>query len=155
MTRLYGWGEKSARVEEYVPDVRFERSSLIACVRLSGVTAPISFKGSLNGEFFEGYVEQVLAPELKPGDIVVMDNYSVHKVMGALDAIAEKGATVLFLPPYSPDLNPIELMWSKVKAILRKFRARTHEQLQDALSFALNCISDDDISNWFAHDGYC
>jgi transposase len=126
MARLYGWGEKPSRVEEYVPDVRFERSSLIAGVRLSGVIAPISFRGSLNGEFFEGYVEQVLAPILKPGDIVVMDNYSVHKVAVALDAIAERGASVLFLPPYSPDYNPIEMMWSKVKSILRKIKASTH-----------------------------
>ena len=154
MTRLYGWGEKSARVEDYVPDVRFERTSIISTLRLSGVNAPICFKGALNGEFFKAYIEQALAPTLKPDDIIVMDNLSSHKVEGALQPIYDRGAKVLFLPPYSPDLNPIELAWSKIKSILRKAKARTHEELQAAIQDALDALTSTDIQHWFAHHGY-
>jgi transposase len=154
MTRLYGWGERHARVEEYVPDVRFERTSIISTLRLSGVNAPLSFRGVLNGEVFEYYVTQVLAPTLRVGDVVVLDNLSSHKVKGVLDPIYAKGASVLFLPQYSPDLNPIELMWSKLKAVLRRLKARTHEELQTALQQALKAITNTDIKNWFTHNGY-
>jgi len=154
MTRLYGWGERSARIYEYVPDVRFERTSVIATIRLTGVNAPISFRGATNGDVFKAYVEQALVPTLKEGDIVVMDNLSSHKVNGALQPIYDRGATVLFLPPYSPDLNPIELAWSKIKAILRKLKARTHEELEIALCHALDAVTLSDIKNWFVHNGY-
>jgi transposase len=154
MTRLYGWGERHARVGEYVPDVRFERMSIISTLRLSGVNAPLSFRGVLNGEVFEYYVSQVLALTLQAGDIVVLDCLSSHKVRGVLDPIYAMGASVLFLPQYSPDFNPIELMWSKLKAVLRKLKARTHEELQIALQHALNAIALSDIKNWFIHDGY-
>jgi transposase len=133
MTRLRGWGEKHSRVVDYVPDARFERTSILATVRLSGVTAPITFKGTLNGDLFGLYVKYMLAPTLSVGDVVFLDNLSVHKVDGVFDPIFERGAFVWFLPKYSPDLNPIELVWSKVKAILRKLKARTFEELQAAL----------------------
>ena len=154
MTRLYGWGERHARVEEYVPDVRFERTSIISTLHLSGVNAPLPFRGSLNGEVFEYYVSQVLAPTLGEDDILVLDNLSSHKVKGILGPIYKRGASVVFLPQYSPDLNPIELMWSKLKAVLRKLKARTHEELQTALQQALNAITKTDIKNWFTHNGY-
>jgi len=154
MTRLYGWGERCARVEDYVPDARFERTTVISTLRLSGVNAPLSFRGVLNGEVFEYYVSQVLAPTLQVGDVVVLDNLSSHKVKGVLDPIYAKGARVLFLPQYSPDLNPIELMWSKLKAVLRKFKARTYEEMQTALQQALDAITQADIKGWFKHDGY-
>jgi transposase len=154
MTRLYGRALTTERVEDYVPDIRFERTSVIGLLGLNGVTAPMTFKGTLNGDLFGGYVEQVLAPTLSPGDIVVLDNYSVHKMNGILDPIYEKGATVMFLPEYSPDLNPIELMWSKIKAILRKLKARTAETLEDALFQALNSVTYSDIAGWFEHHGY-
>jgi transposase len=154
LTRLYGWGERSARVEDYVPDVRFERTSVISTLRLSGVNAPLSFKGSLNGEVFEYYVSQVLAPTLQAGDVLVLDNLSSHKVKGVLDPIYAKGVSVLFLPVYSPDLNPIELLWSKVKSVLRKLKARTHDELLVALQQALKTVTMSDIKGWFSHDGY-
>ena len=154
MTRLYGRAPTNERVNDYVPDVRFERTSIIATLSLSGVGAPMMFKGTLNGVFFAGYIEHVLAPTLLPGEIVVLDNYSAHKTDGALDPIYEAGATVLFLPEYSPDLNPIELMWSKVKAILRKLKARTAEALLDAMGQALDAVTYEDIVGWFEHQGY-
>ena len=137
-----------------MPDARFERTSILATVRLSGVNAPITFKGTLNGELFALYVKYVLAPTLSAGDVVFLDNLSSHKVAGVLDPIYEKGAYVWFLPKYSPDLNPIELVWSKVKSVLRKLKARSFEELQVALKTALDAITLSDIKNWFKHDGY-
>ena len=154
MTRLYGRAPTNERVNDYVPDVRFERTSIIATLGLNGVDAPMMFKGTLNGDFFAGYVEYVLAPTLSPGEIVVLDNYSAHKTDGVLDPIYEKGATVLFLPEYSPDLNPIELMWSKIKSVLRKLKPRTAEELLNAMGQALDLVTYDDIIGWFKHDGY-
>ena len=142
------------RVDDYVPDARFERSSILSAVRLSGVNASVSFRGVLNGDIFALYVRYVLAPTLNAGDVVLLDSLSSHKVKGALDPIYEGGAFVWFLPVYSPDLNPIELMWSKVKAILRQLKARSWEDLQKALEAALAAITLDDISGWFKHDGY-
>ena len=154
MTRLYGWAETSERVFDYMPDVRFERTSVISAIGLRGINAPIAFRGALNGDFFRAYVEQALAPTLMPGDIVIMDNLSSHKVDGALQPIYDRGATVRFLPPYSPDYNPIELAWSKIKAILKQLKARTHEDLQSALKTAMDALTPQDIKNWFKHDGY-
>ncbi len=154
MTRLYGRARKHERVIEAVPDTRFHRTTVLSSVRLNGTTIPFVFEGALNGDIFRLYIMQLLAPSLKPGDIVVMDNLSSHKVSGVIDAIEAVGASVLFLPPYSPDLNPIELMWSKVKAILRKLKVRTKELLDDAIAYALACLSFSDIAGWFRHDGY-
>jgi transposase len=154
MTRLYGRAPTNERVNDYVPDVRFERTSIISTLSLNGVDAPMMFKGTLNGDFFAGYVEHVLAPTLSPGDIVVLDNYSAHKTGDALDPVYEKGATVMFLPEYSPDLNPIELMWSKVKAILRKLKPRTAEELLNAMGIALDSVTYSDIVGWFEYHGY-
>lgn len=106
MTRLYGWGEKSKRVCDYVPDMRFERTSIISTLRLCGVNAPITFKGTLNGDFFREYIAQALAPTLNAGDIVVLDNLSSHKVDGVLQPIYDRGAAVMFLPPYSTRPQP-------------------------------------------------
>ena len=154
MTRLYGRAEKSDRVHGYVPDARFERTSVISTARLDGGQAPMMFKGALDGKTFAAYIEKVLATTLKEGDIVVMDNLSSHKVAGALEPIYAKGAEVLFLPPYSPDYNPIELAWSKMKAVLRRLKAATFDELVDAMGVALDSISTSDISNWFKHCGY-
>jgi len=154
MTRLYGRAPKNERVNDYVPDVRFERTSIICVLGLNGITAPMMFKGTLNGDFFGGYVEYVLAPTLLPSDIVVLDNYSPHKVSGVLDPIYVRGATVMFLPEYSPDLNPIEPMWSKSKSTLRKLKPRTPIELEDATCQALNSITYNDIVGWFENDGY-
>lgn len=154
MTRLYGRALRNERVNDYVPDVRFERTSIISTIRLNREQAPLIFKGTLNGILFAAYVERILAPTLEAGDIVIMDNGSSHKVSGVLDPIYRAGASVLFLPPYSPDFNPIEMSWSKMKSILRKLKPRTYDELVAALQIALNSFSVEDILNWFQHDGY-
>jgi len=154
MTRLYGRAPTNERVNDYVPDVRFERNSMISALNLKGVVAPLMFKGTLDGKLFAGYVEKVLSPELSPGDIVVMDNCSAHKVAKVLDPIYKKGAKVLFLPPYSPDLNPIEPMWSKMKSSLRKLEPRSAEELREASSQSIDLINCEDIRGWFNYYGY-
>jgi len=154
MTRLYGWGLKSERVEDYTPDVRFERTSIISAIGLDGYIAPITFKGSLNGDFFAEYVKQALAPSMNTGDILILDNLSSHKTDGALKPLIDKGISILWLPPYSPDLNPIELSWSKVKGVLKKLKPRTTEELFITLKTALESVTKEDIANWFRHNGY-
>jgi transposase len=154
MTRLYGRAKTNERVVDYVPDVRFERTSILSTISFDGSSVPMIFKDTLNAELFSLYISQFLAPTLKCGDIVIMDNLSSHKVKGVLEPIYAAGASVLFLPPYSPDLNPIELSWSKLKAIVRKLKPRTYDELVEALKIALDSFSPDDMHNWFAHDGY-
>ena len=111
MTRFYGRGLSNERVVDYTPDVRFERTTVLSSVRANGEMVPLIFEGSLTGDLFKKYIAQCLAPELKTGDIVIMDNLSSHKVAGVMESIIAAGATLLYLPPYSPDLNPIEWMW--------------------------------------------
>lgn len=154
MTRLYGRAPKNQRVVDAVPDVRFHRTTILSSVRMDGTIVPCVFEDALNGELFREYVRRFLVPTLKPGDIVVMDNLSSHKVSGIVETIESVGAHVRFLPPYSPDLNPIELMWSKMKTILRKLKIRSKELLDAAIATALDAISVSDIQNWFSHDGY-
>jgi transposase len=154
MTRLYGRGMLGARVIDYVPDVRFERISILSSVRLNGDLAPPVFEGSLNGELFKEYVSECLAPMLQKGDVVIMDNLTSHKVKGVAELTMAAGAHVVYLPPYSPDLNPVEMMRSKVKAHLRKAKARTRQALDDAIAAALGLVSQTDISGWFDKDGY-
>ena len=154
MVRLYGRAVSSSRVVDYVPDARFERTTMLSSVRLNGDTVPMVFDGSLNGALFKAYIAEFLAPTLNQGDIVIMDNLSSHKVSGVAEAIEAVGATVCYLPPYSPDFNPIELMWSKVKAYLRKIKARSKEELEVALTKALEGITKTDIAAWFEKCGY-
>ena len=154
MTRLYGRSIGKERVNEYVPDVRFERTSIISSIRLDGDSSPIIFKGTLNGNLFKQYVAECLAPTLKEGDIVILDNLSSHKVAGALDPITAKGASFMFLPPYSPDLNPIEGSWSKMKSMLRQLKPRTFDELVLALKIALESFELSDIKGWFKNCGY-
>ena len=154
MTRIYGRARGKERVVDYVPDVRFDRVSVLSSVRLDGTLVPLTYKGALNGALFLAYVNQCLAPTLKAGDIVIMDNTSAHKVKGVVEAIEHAGAFVLYLPTYSPDLNPIEKMWSKIKAYLRKIKARTVDTLYDALKDALNSVSVSDIKGWFDDANY-
>jgi len=152
MTRLYGRAPKNERVYDYVPDVRFKRTSVISTIRLNGDSVPFMFKGTLNGDLFIGYIEQYLAPTLKETDILVLDSCSAHK-KHELDAIYENGASVWFLPRYSPDLNPCENAWSKSKSSLRKLKARTQHDLEIAMSTSLN-FSSSDLIGWFEHCGY-
>jgi transposase len=141
MTRLYGRSKKGDRVNDYTPDARFERTSVISSIRLDGTQVPFMFKGTLDGELFKAYVKEALSPTLKRGDIVIMDNLPSHKVKGALDPIYEKGAEVVFLPPYSPDLNPIEMSWSKMKSVLRKLKAATYDERVKPSLFEISNIN--------------
>jgi transposase len=154
MTRHYGRGYSNERVEDYVPDVRFERTSLIGALGLGGIIAPLTYKGTLNGEFFGAYIKDCLAPALKKGDTLILDNLSAHKVKGALQPLIDKGINVVFLPVYSQDFNPIEQAWSKIKAYLRKVKARTAEALTPAIVEALDSITPVDAKGWINHCGY-
>lgn len=127
---------------------------MIASIRLDGSTACMTLEGSTDTESFRAYVQAVLVPTLRPGDIVVMDNLSPHKSDPTLALIAQVGAQVLFLPAYSPDLNPIEMMWSKIKQWLRSVEARTDVDLIAAIGQALARVTPKDALNWFAHCGY-
>ena len=127
---------------------------MIGAVRQDGGTACMTVEGAVNAEVFRSYIREVLLPTLKAGDILVMDNLSAHKDREALDLLKDAGVTVRFLPAYSPDLNPIELMWSKVKALLRKAEARTNEALLHAIGDALSLVTQKDATHWFAHCGY-
>jgi transposase len=127
---------------------------MISSVRLDGSTACMTIDGATDTAVFQAYVREVLCPSLRPGDIVVMDNLGPHKNERTLALIAAAGASVRFLPAYSPDLNPIEMMWSKLKALLRAAEARTAEELQRAIAAALQRISAQDAVHWFAACGY-
>jgi transposase len=127
---------------------------MLASLRLDGSTACMTIEGATDTEVFRTFVQAVLCPTLRPDDVVVMDNLSPHKHDAILDLIAQAGAVVRFLPAYSPDLNPIEKMWSKVKELLRGAEARTNEALQSAIAAALACVTAQDAMNWFASCGY-
>jgi transposase len=127
---------------------------MISSVRLDGSTACMTIEGATDTAVFQAYVRQVLCPSLRPGDLVIMDNLSPHKSEPTLALIAAAGASVRFLPAYSPDLNPIEMMWSKLKALLRAAEARTAEELRRAIAAALRQVSAQDAAHWFAAFGY-
>jgi transposase len=154
MTRLYGRSPSNERIIDYVPDVRYERTTILSSIRATGDMVPLIFRGALNGELFKTYISQCLAPTLNKGDIVIMDNLTSHKVKKVIDPIIAAGASVIYLPQYSPDLNPIEMMWSKIKSYLRKVKARTKELLETAIAEALNHVTISDILGWFAENGY-
>ncbi len=154
MTRLYGRAEKGARVIETVPQNYGENITMLASLSLSGIEAPMTINGAVDGIVFKVYVEQVLCPTLSKGDIVVMDNLPAHKVAGIKELIEAKGAKLVYLPPYSPDLNPIEKCWSKIKTYLRKAKARTRTELEKALQEALLLITKEDAIGWFKSCGY-
>jgi transposase len=154
MTRRYGRALQGKRLFDAVPGGQWNSTTMISAIRLEGVATAMVTEGATNTLVFHGFVEQFLAPELRPGDIVVMDNLSSHKASCVIEAIEAAGAEVWFLPPYSPDFNPIELMWSKVKGRLRSLAARTKRTLVTAIGKALQTITPQDIAGWFKHDGY-
>lgn len=154
MTRLYGRAPRGMRVRDSVPTGRWETTTMIAVVGRNGPQAPFVFDGPLDGDMFEAYVKHVLAPTLVPGDILVMDNLSTHKNQTARQIIKATGAEIWDLPSYSPDLNPIEKMWSKIKAHLRKRKARNSDALSQAIGDALEKVSAEDIRGWFGSCGY-
>jgi len=154
MTRLYGRATRGERVVEAIPIHRGTRLTILAAMGLSGVSAPWVIEGAVDGEVFEIYLKEVLGPTLELGDIVVMDNLSVHKVSCVEAVINNCGARLEYLPPYSADFNPIEKCWSKIKALLRTAKARTVDELMAALKEALLTITEADVRAWFAHCGY-
>lgn len=154
MTRLRGRSPRGKRLHASAPCGRWRTTTMIGSVRQDGSTACMTVEGAVNAEVFRSYVREILLPTLETGDILVMDNLSAHKDRQALDLLENAGVTVRFLPAYSPDLNPIELMWSKVKAFLRKAEARTNETLLLAIGDALSHVTQKDAAHWFAHCGY-
>lgn len=153
-TRLFGRAEPGKRVIDQVPGARGKNISTIGAISLAGLLTGLSVAGSIDGEVMLFFVEEMLAPLLKAGDVVIMDNVATHKQEEIEDLIEARGALVIFLPPYSPDLNPIENCWSKVKTILRSLKPRTLEELLDALVEAFSSITIDNILGWFTHCGY-
>lgn len=154
MASRYGWGKKSSRVIDYVPHGHWNTTTFVAAIRTTGLTAPTVLDGPMNGEFFLAYVEQQLVPTLRPGELVVMDNLSSHKQVGVREAIESVGAALLFLPPYSPDLNPIELAFSKFKTLLRKHAERNVDALWKRIGETLDHFSESECRNYFKHCGY-
>ena len=154
MTRLRGRAQRGQRVHAHRPQGHWQTTTMISSIRLDGTTACMALEGATNTESFRAYVQAVLVPTLCPGDVVVMDNLSPHKSDPTLALITQAGAQVRFLPAYSPDLNPIEMMWSKVKNLLRRAEARTPSDLLAAIGQALACVTPQDALNWFAHCGY-
>lgn len=154
MTRRYGRGKRGERLVCKVPHGHWKTSTFIAALRHDRVTAPLLLDGPMTGSSFKAYVEQILAPTLKRGDIVIMDNVSVHKVAGIREAIEARGATLVYLPPYSPDLNPIEQFFAKLKAILRKAAARSIEDLWTVIGSCLKFFSRHECAAFLAHAGY-
>lgn len=154
MTRLYGRAAKGARVIDSVPQNYGENLTMLASLSLAGIAAAMTINGAVDGLVFKVYVGQVLCPTLSVGDIVVMDNLPAHKVSGIKELIEARGAKLIYLPPYSPDLNPIEKCWSKIKTYLRKAKARTRAELEKALQEALLLITKEDAQGWFKSCGY-
>lgn len=154
MTRSRGRAPRGQRVVAKVPGGHWKIVTMISAVRTSGPFAAGTIIGATDSDVFRTYVGQVLAPQLRPGDVVVMDNLSPHKASGVRQAIEAAGATLRYLPPYSPDFNPIEPMWSKVKSHLRSLAARTVDTLHDAIGAALSKITPSDCVGYFRHCGY-
>lgn len=154
MTRFYGRSFDGQRVADAIPHGHWCTTTMLSSIRLDGSTAAMVIEGPTDTAVFQAYVTDVLIATLQPGDIVVMDNLSPHKSTGIAEAIEAAGAEVWFLPPYSPDFNPIEKMWSKIKAFLRSVKARTYEALFEAIAAALKTITASDAIGWFESCGY-
>lgn len=149
MTRLRGRALGGERLRAHIPHGRYQTSTLISGIRLQGPCAPWLFEGPMNGEMFLAWVQQGLVPRLEAGDLVIMDNLATHKIRGVREALEAAGARLLYLPPYSPDFNPIEPMWSKIKQVLRSHAPRTGEQLLGAARTAFESISVADCKGFF------
>jgi transposase len=154
MARLRGWSTKGERCRAAIPHGHWRTTTFTAGLRLSGMAAPMLLDGPMHGTAFLAYVEQVLVPDLRDGDIVVMDNLASHKVAGVREMIEAAGARLLYLPPYSPDFNPIEMAFSKLKAFLRKAAARTKDDLWNAVANGIETFTPTECENYFAAAGY-
>jgi transposase len=151
---VHAWSRRGERAHLSAPRNRGKNTTLLASMSLEGMGPTLAVQGGTNQAVFEAYVERVLAPSLKPGQVVVMDNLSAHKSEEVRQVIEGRGCEVLFLPPYSPDLNPIEEAFSKIKGLLRKAAARTKEALIEAMGAAISAVSAEDAWGFFKHCGY-
>ena len=154
MTRTHGYAPRGQRLIDGAPPGHWHTTTLVGALRVSGFVAPLVIDGAVNGEWFRAYVELVLVPELARGDVVVMDNLGSHTVAGVRKAIEGAGCELLYLPPYSPDLNPIENAFSKLKRLLRAATERTIETLWDRIGQLLDRFRPDECRNYFRHCGY-
>jgi len=154
MAPLRGWSPRGQRLIGRAPHGRWRTQTFLAGLRCNRISAPCVFDGPINGQSFQAYVEQILVPTLMPGDVVIMDNLGSHKSKAVRKAIRAVGAKLLFLPPYSPDLNPIEQVFAKLKTLLRKARARSFEDLWQTIGRLLELFRSDECKNYFSNAGY-
>lgn len=154
MTRNYGRAQRGERVREGTPNGHWHTVTMLAALTRRGLQAPMTIESPTDGDVFLAYLEQVLCPRLRPGQVVIMDNLAAHKVAGVRQLIEASGAYLLYLPPYSPDFNPIEQAWSKIKQLLRTAKARSLEALETAIAEAMNAVTAENASAWFDHCGY-
>jgi transposase len=154
MARRHGRARRGQRLVAAVPHGHWKTTTLVAALRHDRITAPCVFDGAINGERFLAWVEQGLAPTLRRGDLVIMDNLPAHKVQGVREAVQARRARLLYLPPYSPDLNPIEQVFAKLKSLLRTAAKRTVDALWHAIGQALDAFSPSECNNYLAHAGY-
>lgn len=154
LTRLYARAVGGSRTSEAVPRNYGASTSMISTIGEAGIEATMIVEGSVDTLVFNAYCEHILRPTLKSGDVIVLDNLGAHRASRIEEITASCGARVIWLPPYSPDFSPIELMWSKVKAYLKKVKARTQEELEAAIKAALETVTVSDCLNWFRHCGY-
>lgn len=154
MARFRGRSPRGHRLVTKVPHGHWKMTTLVAGLRHNGITAPLVVDGPMNGDVFRAYVQQQLVATLRPGDVVIMDNLASHKVAGIREAIESVGAQLVYLPPYSPDFNPIEQAFAKLKALLRSAAQRTVTQLEDTIGQLLDRFSEKECRNYFRHCGY-
>jgi len=154
MARLYGRAPRGERCRAAIPHGHWKTTTFVGALRLTGMTAPMVLDGPMHGAAFLAYVEQVLVPELKPGDIVIMDNLPAHKPIGIKEAIEKAGARLCFLPPYSPDFNPIEMAFARLKAHLKKAACRTIVELWDEIAVVIDTFHPKECANYFSAAGY-
>jgi transposase len=154
LLRRYGRSPRGERLVDHAPFGHWDTHTILAALRVDGLTAPAVFAGPLDNASFLAYVEQILVPTLGSGDLVVLDNLAIHKQPAVRAAIEQVGATIRFLPPYSPDFNPIELAFAKLKAFLRKVRPRTFDQVCDLVATALTLYTPAECANFIRHCGY-
>ncbi len=154
MAPIRGWSPRGERLKGYAPDGRWRTYTFLAALRVEALTAPCVIDGPINGEFFRLYVQHVLVPTLRAGDIVILDNLGSHRGRAARDAIRSVGATLAFLPPYSPDLNPIEQVFSKIKHWMRMAEERTLEAISNRVANVVSAITESECRNYIQHVGY-
>lgn len=154
MARAYGRCPRGERLVSRVPHGHWNTTTFLAGLRHDRIVAPLVLDGAINGAIFRAWVEQFLAPTLQWGDIVLADNLSSHKVAGVREAIEARGASIMFLPAYSPDLNPIEQLFAKIKALIRRLAPRSRDALLQAIAYAIDQVSPKECANYLAHAGY-